>query len=82
MTDPALVEKKLALIESCVSDLRRLASPDTLANDIRESSLTQLQQSGSLTASHFVNAAFTAIGRRFRDGRVRSGLSPSAPRPS
>ena len=36
MTDPALVAKKLALIESCVSDLRRLAQPDALATDVRE----------------------------------------------
>jgi len=36
MTDPALVEKKLALIESCLSDLRRLAKPEALATDVRE----------------------------------------------
>ena len=36
LTDPALVAKKLALIESCVSDLRRLAKPDALATDVRE----------------------------------------------
>jgi uncharacterized protein YutE (UPF0331/DUF86 family) len=36
MTDSALVAKKLALIESCVSDLRRLAKPDALATDVRE----------------------------------------------
>jgi uncharacterized protein YutE (UPF0331/DUF86 family) len=36
MTDPALVAKKLAQIESCLSDLRRLARPEALANDIRE----------------------------------------------
>ena len=36
MTDPALVEKKLALIETCLSDLRRLARPEILATDVRE----------------------------------------------
>ena len=36
MTDEALVAKKLALIESCLSDLRRLARPDLLASDVRE----------------------------------------------
>ena len=36
MTDPALVAKKLALVESCLSDLERLARPETLASDIRE----------------------------------------------
>lgn len=36
MTDPALVEKKLATIVSAVSDLRRLARLDRLRHDIRE----------------------------------------------
>jgi uncharacterized protein YutE (UPF0331/DUF86 family) len=36
MTDPALVAKKLALIESCLSDLQRLANPDALDTDVRE----------------------------------------------
>ena len=36
MTDPELVAKKLALIETCVADLRRLARPAELASDVRE----------------------------------------------
>ena len=36
MTDPALVAKKLALVESCVSDLRRLARAEAIASDVRE----------------------------------------------
>lgn len=36
MTDAALLLKKLALIETCVADLRRLARPDALKADIRE----------------------------------------------
>ncbi|MBM3817511.1 MAG: DUF86 domain-containing protein [Acidimicrobiia bacterium] len=36
MTDPDLVAKKLALIETCVADLRRLARPAALAHDIKE----------------------------------------------
>ena len=36
MTDPALVAKKLAQIESCLSDLHRLARPDALRSDVRE----------------------------------------------
>jgi len=36
MTDPALIAKKLARIESCVADLRRLARIDRIATDIRE----------------------------------------------
>ena len=33
---PALVAKKLAVIETSVADLRRLARPDALAQDVRE----------------------------------------------
>ena len=36
MTDPALIAKKLARIEECVSDLHRLASVERLAVDVRE----------------------------------------------
>ena len=36
MTDPALVAKKLARIETCVSELRHLATPERLSTDIRE----------------------------------------------
>jgi uncharacterized protein YutE (UPF0331/DUF86 family) len=36
MTDPALVAKKLAGVESCLSGLRRLAKPEVLVIDIRE----------------------------------------------
>jgi uncharacterized protein YutE (UPF0331/DUF86 family) len=36
MTDPDLVEKKLAQIETYVAELRRLAKPDALGRDIRE----------------------------------------------
>ncbi len=36
MTDPELVEKKLAAVETCVMDIRRLANPDQLTSDLRE----------------------------------------------
>lgn len=36
MTDPALVAKKLALVETCLSDLRRLGRPAALDTDLRE----------------------------------------------
>jgi uncharacterized protein YutE (UPF0331/DUF86 family) len=60
MTDPALVEKKLALIESCVSDLRRLAKPEALATDVREQRFVEhtLQiaiQAALDVASHIVS---------------------------
>ena len=36
MTDPDLILKKLARIETCVADLRRLAKPAELTRDLRE----------------------------------------------
>jgi uncharacterized protein YutE (UPF0331/DUF86 family) len=36
MTDAALIAEKLALIETYVSELRRLARPQALTTDIRE----------------------------------------------
>lgn len=36
MTDDALLAKKLAFIETCVADLRRLARADAIATDLRE----------------------------------------------
>lgn len=36
MTDPELVAKKLAQIETCVEQLRRLGHPERIAIDIRE----------------------------------------------
>lgn len=36
MTDPELVAKKLALVETCVADLRRLVRPAEFASDVRE----------------------------------------------
>jgi uncharacterized protein YutE (UPF0331/DUF86 family) len=36
MTDRALVEKRLALIETCLADLRRLARPERMVSDVRE----------------------------------------------
>jgi len=60
VTDPALVEKKLALIESCVSDLRRLAKPEALATDVREQrfvehTLQMAIQAALDVASHIVS---------------------------
>jgi uncharacterized protein YutE (UPF0331/DUF86 family) len=60
MTDAALIEKKLALIETCVADLRRLARPDALSTDIREQRFVEhtLQiaiQAALDAASHIVS---------------------------
>jgi uncharacterized protein YutE (UPF0331/DUF86 family) len=36
MTDLDLIAKKLAFIDTCVSELRRLARPERIATDVRE----------------------------------------------
>ena len=36
MTDADLVEKKLAAVETCVGEIRRLADPARIATDVRE----------------------------------------------
>lgn len=36
MTDPELIEKKLAFIETCVRELRTLVRPERIAADVRE----------------------------------------------
>ena len=60
MTDPALVAKRLALVETCVSELRRLARPEALVDDIREQRFVEhtLQiaiQAALDVASHIVS---------------------------
>jgi uncharacterized protein YutE (UPF0331/DUF86 family) len=60
MTDAPLVEKKLAVIHTCVVDLRRLARPDLLSSDIREERFAEhtLQiaiQAALDVASHIVS---------------------------
>lgn len=41
MIDAALVEKKLAFIETCVRELTELARPDKLDTDVREARFTE-----------------------------------------
>jgi hypothetical protein len=36
VTDPELIAKKLALIETCVRELQTLSRPDEIARDVRE----------------------------------------------
>jgi uncharacterized protein YutE (UPF0331/DUF86 family) len=60
MTDPALIHKKLASIETYVADLRRLAQPADLGRDLREERFVEhtLQlaiQAALDVASHIVS---------------------------
>lgn len=59
MTDPELLAKKLAFIETCVADLRRIARPEALETDLREERFIEhtLQlaiQAAQDVASHIV----------------------------
>ena len=60
MTDPELLAKKIAFIETCVSELRRMARPDMMEDDIREERFIEhtLQlaiQAAQDVASHIVS---------------------------
>ena len=60
MTDAALIAKKLAVIESCLSDLERLARPDAIDTDVRERrfvehTLQMAIQAALDVASHIVS---------------------------
>jgi len=60
VTDPDLLAKKLATVETCVADLRRLARPTELSRDLREQRFVEhtLQiaiQAALDVASHIVS---------------------------
>ncbi|MGH8595900.1 MAG: type VII toxin-antitoxin system HepT family RNase toxin [Gammaproteobacteria bacterium] len=60
MTDPDLIAKQLAFIESMVADLRRLARPACIETDIREErfvahTLQMAAQAALDVASHIVS---------------------------
>jgi uncharacterized protein YutE (UPF0331/DUF86 family) len=60
VTDPELVAKKLALIETCVRELQSLARPDAIRADVREERFVEhtLQiaiQAALDVASHIVS---------------------------
>jgi uncharacterized protein YutE (UPF0331/DUF86 family) len=85
VTDPALIAKKLALIETCVADLRRLARPADLASDLREQRFVEhtLQiaiQAALDVASHIVSDERLGEPRTSRglfDSLERAGWVPS-----
>ena len=44
MTDPDLLAKKLAFVESCVADLRRLAVAANIESDVKERCWPSIQR--------------------------------------
>jgi uncharacterized protein YutE (UPF0331/DUF86 family) len=60
MTDEELIEKKLAFIETCIRELKELARPEQISNDVREErfvahSLQLAIQAALDIASHIVS---------------------------
>lgn len=60
MTDPELLAKKISFIETCVAELRRMARPEEMEEDIREERFIEhtLQlaiQAAQDVASHIVS---------------------------
>ena len=60
MTDPELLAKRLAVIETCVRELRELARPEAIGTDVREARFVEhtLQialQAALDAASHIVS---------------------------
>ena len=46
MTDVDLVGKKLAIVETCVTELRTLAMPERIETDVREARFVEHTQIG------------------------------------
>lgn len=85
MTDPDLVAKKLAVVETSVSELRTLARPEAVARDIKEQRFVEhtLQvaiQAALDVASHIVSDERLGEPRTNRDLfalLARRGLLPA-----
>ncbi len=90
MTDPELVAKKLALIETCVQQLRSLGRPEAIRADIREERFVEhtLQiaiQEALDVASHIVSderLGEPETNRELFDLLVRAGRLPPALAPT
>ena len=81
MTDADLVKKKLASIESCLSELTRLARPDAIDSDVRERRFVEhtLQiaiQAALDVASHIVSDRRLGEPRLQRLPGARPGSRP------
>lgn len=87
MTDPELVAKELALIETCVRELRSLARPDVIRTDVREERFVEhtLQiaiQAALDVASHIVSderLGEPETNRALFDLLARAGKLPAGP---
>ena len=64
MTDAALMGKKLAQIDTCLSDLRRIARPELLGSDIRERRFVEH------TLQIAIQAALDVASHIVSDGRL------------
>jgi uncharacterized protein YutE (UPF0331/DUF86 family) len=86
VTDAALVAKKLALIETCVQELRSLARPTAIRTDVREERFVEhtLQiaiQAALDVASHIVSddrLGEPETNRELFDLLVRAGKLPAS----
>lgn len=64
MTDPELLAKRLALIETCVHELRTLARPEALEREVREARFVQH------TLQIAIQAALDVASHIVSDGRL------------
>jgi uncharacterized protein YutE (UPF0331/DUF86 family) len=64
VTDPELLRKRLALIETCVQELRTLARPSELVRDIKEARFIEH------TLQIAIQAALDAASHIVSDGRL------------
>lgn len=85
MTDPELIAKQLAFVETMVADLRRLARPDVIETDLREErfvahTLQMAAQAALDVASHIVSderLGEPRTNRELFDLLERSGWLPA-----
>jgi len=73
MTDPTLVATKLALIGSCLSDLRRLSRPEALESDVREQRFVEHTRQIAIQAALDV-ASHVVSDRRLGEPRTNREL--------
>jgi uncharacterized protein YutE (UPF0331/DUF86 family) len=90
LTDSELLEKKLAFIETCVRELRELARPALIGEDVREERFIahtlQLAIQAALDAASYIvsdqRLGEPATNRQLFDLLVKAGWLPSALAPT